>query len=224
MIIYSNRVVNESNVLLFLVGESQESLSMSFRIGQSTVSKIIREVCQALIVVLKEEFLRFPSTELEWKAVAQDFGDKWNFLNCVGAIDGKHMRIDPSLQSGSHYYNYKGTFSIVLMAVVDATLGFIYIDIGTNGRISDSGVWNKCSLKAHLDAGQLQLPAALPLPGTMQTFPYVLVGDEGFPLSTSLLIPYPGLQCTGRKDRRIFNYRYIYGIKQKKINPDLLLH
>lgn len=188
---------------------------MSFRIGQSTVSKIIREVCQALIIVLKDEFLRFPSNELEWKIVAQEFGKKWNFLNCIGAIDGKHVRIDPPLQSGSYYYNYKGTFSVVLMAVVDANLRFIYIDIGTNGRISDSGVWNKCSLKARLDSGQLRLPAPTPLPGTAETFPHILVGDEGFALTTSLLIPYPGLQCTGQKERRIFNYRYTYVINLK---------
>lgn len=222
---YSNRVIHESKVLLFHVGETQESLSMSFRMGQSTVSKIIREVCQTLIVVLKEEFLRFPSNELEWRVVAQDFGDKWNFSNCIGAIDGKHVKIDPPLQSGSYYYNYKGTFSIVLMAVVDAHLRFIYIDIGTNGRISDSGVWNKCSLKARLDSGQLRLPAASPLPGTTQTFPYVLVGDEGFPLTTSLLIPYPGLQCTGRKERRIFNYRYtllIYKYKGSNVYVNII--
>lgn len=119
------------------------------------------------------------------------------------------MKIDPPLKSGSYYYNYKGTFSIVLMAVVDANLRFIYIDIGTNGRISDFGVWNKCSLKSRLDSRQLRLPAPSSLPGTVQTFPYVFVGDEGFPLSTSLLIPYPGLQCTGQK-KRIFNYRYIF--------------
>lgn len=119
------------------------------------------------------------------------------------------MRIDPPLQSGSYYYNYKGTFNIILMTVVDANLKFIYVDIGTNGHISDSGVWSKCSLKAHLDSGQLRIPAASPLPGTEQNFPYVFVGDESFPLSTSLLIPYPGSQCSGRKDRRIYNYRYI---------------
>jgi len=74
------------------------------------------------------------------------------------------------------------------MTVVDANLRFIYIDIGINDHISDSGVWNKCSLKAHLDSAQLRLPAASSLHGIVQTFPYVLVDDEGFPLTISLLI------------------------------------
>lgn len=89
IITHANRMINDNNVFFLCVGETQESLSMSFRMGQSTVSKIIREVCQALIIGLKKEFLKFPSSELEWKAVAQDFGDKWNFFNCIGAIDGK---------------------------------------------------------------------------------------------------------------------------------------
>ncbi len=33
------------------------------------------------------------------------------------------------------------------MAIVDADYKFIYIDVGTNGRISDGGVWNKTKLK-----------------------------------------------------------------------------
>ncbi|XP_018401801.1 PREDICTED: putative nuclease HARBI1 [Cyphomyrmex costatus] len=188
-------------------GESQESLSLTFRIGQSTISGIIKEVCRAIVTVLKEEYLKAPSSEMEWQEIARNFGELWQFENCIGAIDGKHCRIDPPLRSGSLYYCYKDFFSIVLMAVVDAHLRFIYVDIGINGRISDSGVWNKCILKTCLESNSLHIPGPSPLFGTREMFPYVLIGDEGFPLTKKLLIPYPGSQCSGRKHRRIFNYR-----------------
>ena len=45
-----------------------------------------------------------------------------------------------------------------MMAVVDADLIFRYIDIGTNGRISDGGVWNKCSLCEAITGNELNLP------------------------------------------------------------------
>lgn len=181
---------------------------MTFRIGQSTISGIIKEVCRAIIEVFKKEYLKFPSSEMEWQEVARNFDELWQFQNCIGAIDGKHCRIDPPLKSGSLYYCYKDFFSIVLMAVVDAHLRFIYVDIGTNGRISDLGVWNKCTLKARLESNSIHIPDPSTIFGTREIFPFVLVGDEGFPLTEKLLIPYPGPQCSGRKDRRIFNYRY----------------
>lgn len=52
-----------------------------------------------------------------------------------------------------HHYNQdlyitiiEDSFSVVLLAVVDAQLRFIYVDVGTNRRISDSETWSKCKL------------------------------------------------------------------------------
>ncbi|XP_024870234.1 protein ANTAGONIST OF LIKE HETEROCHROMATIN PROTEIN 1-like [Temnothorax curvispinosus] len=188
-------------------GESQESLSMNFRLGQSTISGIIKDTCRALKIVLQDDYLQMPDSEDAWEVVAQDFADRWNFPHCLGAMDGKHCRIDPPLQSGSLYYNYKETFSIVLLALVDAQLRYIYIDVGTNGRVSDKGVWNKCTFKNLLDRNKLKIPEPSPLPETDNDFPFVIVGDEGFTLSETVLIPFPKEQCSGNRDKRTFNYR-----------------
>jgi hypothetical protein len=69
-----------------------------------------------------------------------EFEEKWQFLNCLGAVDGKHIKIVPPKGCGSFYWNYKGSNSLVLMAVVNANYEFLYCDIGTNGCISDGGV------------------------------------------------------------------------------------
>jgi hypothetical protein len=85
--------------------------------------------------------------------------------------------------SGSLYYNYKGTHSIVLMAVVDAHYKFILIDVGAYGRNSDGGIFANSCFGKLLANGVLNIPQPSHLP-TYQVddaVPYVIVGDEGFP-------------------------------------------
>lgn len=81
-----------------------------------------------------------PTTQEDWLNVAKKYETTWNFPHCLGAIDGKHVQLQAPIGSGSDYINYKSTFSIVLMAIVDADYNFLYANIGCQGRISDAGV------------------------------------------------------------------------------------
>lgn len=74
---------------------------------------------------------------MDWLDIAAGFENKWQFPHCLGAIDGKHVQIIPPKESGSYYFNYKKTHSIVLMAIANANREFIYCSVGTNGRVSD---------------------------------------------------------------------------------------
>ena len=78
-----------------------------------------------------------PKTSDDWRLIAENFKEKWDFPHCIGAVDGKHVVMKAPANSGSLYYNYKNTFSIVLMALVDANLTFICVDVGSSGRNSD---------------------------------------------------------------------------------------
>ena len=121
-------------------GESQQSLSYSFRIGRSTASGIISEVCEAIWNRLSKNYVTVPSTKTEWEAISEDFMNIWDLPLCIGAIDGKHIRMVAPASSGSLYYNYKGFFSIILLAVCDAQYNFTYINVGEYGSNNGSGV------------------------------------------------------------------------------------
>lgn len=148
---------------------------------------------------------QIPSNAEEWKVISDDFEKKWNFNNCIGAIDGKHVHIKKPSKSGSFYFNYKKSFSIVMMAVVNANCEFISVEVGTNGRASDAGVFAQSKLKYLYDEGVLCLPEPEKLPLSEDTFPFVFVGDDAFPLLKNLMKPYSRSNLS--IEQQIFNYR-----------------
>lgn len=147
-----------------------------------------------------------PATTEEWLQVAQQYEVLWNFPNCLGAMDGKHVVLQAPINSGSEFYNYKSQFSIVLFALCDANYNFIYADVGCQGRISDGGVFKHSTLYKKLQMNSLNVPAEKPLPGRNQSVPFVILGDEAFPLSSYLMKPFSGTHQKGSRER-IFNYR-----------------
>ena len=146
-----------------------------------------------------------PTTEQEWREIAENYAQRWNFPNCIGALNGKHILIKPPGESGSFYYNYKHTFSIVLLALVDADYKFIYVDIGTNGRVSDGGVFKQSTLGKALENSELSIPQPSPLQRYGVPMPYIIVADDAFPLKENIMKPYSFGGLT--KEQRIFNYR-----------------
>ena len=101
-------------------GDAQQSLSYSFRIGKATVSKIISETCDAIYTSLAENYLSPPTTQSDWLNIAEQFEELWNMPHVIGCIDGKHIRIECPKLTGTLFHNYKGFFSIVLLAICDA--------------------------------------------------------------------------------------------------------
>lgn len=132
-------------------------------------------------------------TEQMFRTVADGFWTRWNFPNCIGAIDGKHIRIICPAGAGSMYYNYKQYHSIVLQAVSDANCRFIMVEVGGYGKQSDGGTFNASDMFQMMNEGKLNIPpdAQLPDPELTTKMPHLFVGDEAYPLLRNLLRPYP---------------------------------
>lgn len=149
--------------------------------------------------------MQLPENETEWKETANQFEEKWNFSHCIGACDGKHVAIQKPHGSGSLFYNYKGFFSTVLFAVVNANYEFLYVNTGTNGSVADSSILNSTNFYQKMVNGDLNLPSPSALPGTNTIVPYVFLGDSAFALNKNLMKPFPFKNISYEK--RIFNYR-----------------
>ena len=99
--------------------------------------------------------MSLPDSKEKWLSVAKEFEKKWQFPNCVEAIDGKHVPLINPLNSGSTYFNYKSFFSIVLLPLVDANYKFLYVNVGCQGRISDGGLFKNSELYHLLVNGEI---------------------------------------------------------------------
>ncbi|XP_068225009.1 uncharacterized protein [Palaemon carinicauda] len=106
-------------------GDSYTSLQYSFRVSKSAICRFVPDMCEAIIDTYQNEFLKCPKTPEEWKTVAEVFANTWNFHNCVGALDGKHVPTKKPRKGGSLYNNYKKFHSIILMAIADAKYKFL---------------------------------------------------------------------------------------------------
>lgn len=188
-------------------------LEFDFHISRKTTRLIVKEVCVVIWNVLQPTEMPTPNKAM-WLEKAVAFEKITNFPNCIGSVDGKHIRIRCPLQTGSQHYNFKHFFSIVLMAVCDANYYFTAIDVGAYGREGDPTIFNKSNFGQRLKSGQLDIPPPTPLRAADgsevgQPVPYVLLGDEAFGLSRNLMRPYPSKGLT--KQKRVYNYRHCRG-------------
>ena len=187
--------------------ETFRSLQFQFRRSRSAISYIVIECCLAIYELLGATSLNVPSSEEEWLAISSVFEKRWNFPNCLGAVDGKHIVIQKPHGAVSEFYNYKGTQSFVLMAVAGPSYKILYADVGTKGssRASDGGTWNKSSFHEAVKSNQLGIPGPKVLPQRDKPLPYVFTADDAFALKNYIMKPFPQSNLDVLK--RVYNYR-----------------
>ena len=183
-------------------------------VSDKTISKFIPEVADAIFNVLKDEYLKFPQSKQEWLEISRGIYDKWQFTICKGAMDSKHIPIKCPKGDGSTFFSYKGFHSIVLLGLADSGYKFIFIQVGWQGCISDGVLFRNTELYNRLVSDELNLPDPMELQNPVWNFtgesmstPFVIVGDEAFPLNKHLMKQYAKIELDDSK--RIFNYRLL---------------
>lgn len=161
----------------------------------------------AITLELKSEFIEL--NESNWIQTSNEFNFKWQFPNCLGAVDGKHIAIRKPKDAGSDYFNYKRFHSIVLMAIAAANYSFITIDVGAKGAEGDANVFARTEIGRMIkeDCPNLNLPPDA-LVGN-QYLQYFFIGDDAFPLTKRIMKPYSPnrRQKVLTPQEIVFNYR-----------------
>ena len=116
-------------------GDSQVTIGTSYEVSPTTMGRIISETCQAIWYVLnKKGFIKAPTSKKEWLDIVIEFDDKWNFPHCLGAIDGKHI-IQAPPRKASTFFNYKKSFSIVLLTFCNTNCSHLLILVKLTGKV-----------------------------------------------------------------------------------------
>ena len=171
------------------------------------------QICPpGLHIILKEfqqEYLVCPTDPEDWKKIEERFRNRWNVPHAVGALDGKHIAIKKPKKSDSEYFNYKGYFSLVLLALVDADYKFLLANAGASGSSSDAHIFNRSKLTRKIENRTLGLPPPEPLGPGGARCTLLPAGGRCLCLMPWLVKPYSRRQLT--REERIANNRISRG-------------
>ncbi|KAG8238233.1 hypothetical protein J437_LFUL018003 [Ladona fulva] len=183
---------------------SFRSLGLTFRMNDYTVGQCVSSVVDAIWKHFSQLHLPVPDQKM-FEEIAAGFQERWNFIHAIGCIDGKHIRIKCPKESGTMFYNYKHFFSIVLQAVADYRCRFIFVDVGGYGKQSDGGTFYASYLSTFLENCRANLPPPSYVEGIVTDMPFVILGDDAYPLKTYLMKPYSKRFLS--YEEKVFNYR-----------------
>ena len=101
--------------------------------------------------------------QVSGKKLEREFRIRWNVPHALGALDGKHVALKKPKNTGALYHNYKGFFSIGMLALVDGQYKFRWVDAGTAGSCSDAQIFNASQLKRRIEDDRIGFPDPAPI-------------------------------------------------------------
>ncbi|KAH7967542.1 hypothetical protein HPB49_025506 [Dermacentor silvarum] len=145
------------------------TISELFSLGRSTVNKIYKEFCAAVLQNLEEAWLKMPAPA-DIEDHMREFHAMTGFPQGVGALDGCHFPVSPPKEHASDYHNYKGWYSMILLAMVDHRYRFRYTNVGSPGRCHDVFVYGRSTLRKLIESDLFQRPTV-----AIEVFMYLLL-------------------------------------------------
>ncbi|KAF7236768.1 Protein ANTAGONIST OF LIKE HETEROCHROMATIN PROTEIN 1, partial [Varanus komodoensis] len=164
-----------------------------FGVSRSTVCKVLRDVCEAVVSILTPAYVRPPDPA----AVAA--GNGFPLPQLAGALGSLHVPIRAPNENAAGYYNRHGWHSVVLQAAVDSRGCFWDINIGCPGRVTDTQVLCASELYQRAQEGEL-FPGGSQDIGGVQV-PVYLLGGGSYPFLPWLMRPYRGGILTPTQQR-----------------------
>ena len=159
-------------------------------IAPDTAEFYTKEVCQAIIQVLKPEYMPGKPTPEEAEEIQKRFKARRGIPDVGGAVDGTHCPFQPdSAEFMEDFHNYKGWYSLLCVALVNSFYMFMDAEVGRPGRMADS---TATQLSYFYEQITIDREGWLGKNG-------VLVSDGACGISDFIMVPYPGTILTNKQ-------------------------
>ncbi|KAJ7313273.1 hypothetical protein JRQ81_004557 [Phrynocephalus forsythii] len=153
-----------------------------FGVSRSTVCKILRDVCEAVVAILTPAYI-CPPDPVEVAA-----GNGFPLPQLAGVLGSLHIPIRAPNENAAGYYNRHGWHSLVVQAAVDSRGCFWDINVGCPGRVTDTQVLCTSELYQRAQEGELFPGGSQEVQGVQ--VPVYLLGSCSYPFLPWLMRPY----------------------------------
>ncbi|KAI4371057.1 hypothetical protein MLD38_019333 [Melastoma candidum] len=173
---YAQGTIQEQLItFLLILGQNFKNRVVGFFLCRSgeTISRYFHNMLTG-VIMLKDEFVKQPSGRLIQEHIRDNPRFFPWFKDCLGAIDGTHVRVKVSKVDAPKYRGRKDWPTQNVIAACSLDLKFTYILAGWEGSAADSRVLQSALIRSD--------------PLTIPEGKFYL-GDAGFGLSSKLLTP-----------------------------------
>ncbi|PFX15431.1 putative nuclease HARBI1 [Stylophora pistillata] len=186
-------------------GLDYREIGDEFGVGASTAGEKVNTAMWFLIETKKYMISRLQEGRNS-EVIIEGFFIRWNFPQCVGAIDSTYIPIKTPQNHHTDYFNRKSFHSVIVQAVCDSEFCITDICAGWPGKAHDARVLSRSKIGEKLINGTVVAghnTLARDINGTaIEPF---LVGDPAYPFCKHLMKDFTGSNLSSEKE--YFNYR-----------------
>jgi predicted DNA-binding protein YlxM (UPF0122 family) len=157
--------------------DSMRVVARLLGVSKSTTHKYIIRVSRALSD-LSAKLITWPTHD-EQHTISNSIEQQSNIQNCVGFIDGSHIRLQSAPGGDTDYINRKKYNSVQLQIVVDDKMIITDMYVGWPGCTHDARVFRNSPISFAMQHDRNCLA-----PGKF------LIGDSAYPLSSTMMTPF----------------------------------
>ena len=186
-----------ADTLYYLADEgTMRKVSNSFGLGKS---KVIRRVTSVISEKLGPKYIVLPKTKREVEEHSQNFYNRYGFPQCIGIVDGIHIKIKRPVDKPTDYVIRKGNFTLNCQGTVGYNCCFTDVLIKWPGSIHDTRMFGNSALNGMFRDGTIPKCKRIIVEGEPAA-PVFILGDPAYPLLPLLMKEFSkqGKNSSGR--------------------------